>query len=238
MGGGSGKTSYRDDIYVISDFSSGSGVSTSSGSRSLVTPYSLSATWNAVSRRSRTIRVRTERHSIRSGLLRWIIALNAKPSRHELVKSVTWTPGYLAVVRLAHLNNASRADTFGSWPTTISDIWKCKMIVQMRPRVSFGFPSTISSARIFTNLIFLYRKKSRAICTFCNMWNRKRPLSRGRCSPDSTSRREMRLCPSCKSTNRSPTCRLAFFKCLLTHLVNVFFWIASRSSLNLHRFSS
>jgi hypothetical protein len=29
MGGGSGKTSYRDDIYVIRDFSSGSGVSTS-----------------------------------------------------------------------------------------------------------------------------------------------------------------------------------------------------------------
>jgi len=39
-----------------------------SGSRSLVTPYSLSATWNAFSRRSRATRVRTERHSIRSGL--------------------------------------------------------------------------------------------------------------------------------------------------------------------------
>jgi hypothetical protein len=59
-------------------------------------------------------------------LLRWIIALNAKPSRHELVKSVTRTPGYLAVVRLAHLNNASRADTLGSWPTTISDICRKK----------------------------------------------------------------------------------------------------------------
>lgn len=59
-------------------------------------------------------------------LLRWIIALNAKPSRHELVKSVTRTPGYLAVERLAHLNNASRADTLGSWPTTISDIWRKK----------------------------------------------------------------------------------------------------------------
>jgi len=33
-----------------------------------------------------------------------------------------------------------------------------------------------------------------------------------RCSPDSTSRREMRLCPSCRSTNRSPTCRLAWNK--------------------------
>jgi len=52
--------------------------------------------------------------------------LNAKPSRHELVKSVTWTPGYLAVVRLAHLNKASRADIFGSWPTTISDICRKK----------------------------------------------------------------------------------------------------------------
>jgi hypothetical protein len=72
-------------------------------------------------------------------LLRWIIALNAKPSRHELVKSVTRTPGYLAVVRLAHLNNASRADTLGSWPTTISDI--CR---KMRRSLFFGEISTIT----------------------------------------------------------------------------------------------
>ena len=39
-----------------------------SGSRSLVTPYSLSATWNAVSKRSRAIRERIERQSIKSGL--------------------------------------------------------------------------------------------------------------------------------------------------------------------------
>jgi len=51
-----------------------------------------------------------------------MMALNAMPSRHELVKSVTRTPGYLAVERLAHLNNASRADTLGSCPTTMSDI--------------------------------------------------------------------------------------------------------------------
>lgn len=33
--------------------------------------------------------------------------------------------------------------------------WKCKMIVQIRPSVNFGLPSTISSARMLTNLIFL-----------------------------------------------------------------------------------
>lgn len=53
------------------------------------------------------------------------------------------------------------------------------MMVHIRPRVSFGLPSTMSSARMFTSLIFLYRRKSRAICTFCNMWKRIRPLSRG-----------------------------------------------------------
>ncbi|PSN48664.1 hypothetical protein C0J52_04767 [Blattella germanica] len=64
--------------------------------------------------------------STKPHLFLWIIALKAKPSRHEAVKSVTLTPGYLAVERLAHLNNASRADTFGSWPTTMSEI--CKTI--------------------------------------------------------------------------------------------------------------
>lgn len=57
--------------------------------------------------------------------------------------------------------------------------WKCRMMVHIRPRVSFGLPSTMSSARMLTNLIFLYRKKSRAICTFCSMWKRIRPFSRG-----------------------------------------------------------
>src|SRR6218665_984054 len=35
----------------------------------------------------------------------------------------------------------------------VSPTWKWRMIVQMRPRVSFGFPSTISSARMFTSRI-------------------------------------------------------------------------------------
>lgn len=41
MGGGSGKKTYRDDIYVIRDFSSGSGVSTSvsKGQQHLKTTY-------------------------------------------------------------------------------------------------------------------------------------------------------------------------------------------------------
>lgn len=55
-----------------------------------------------------------------------MMALNAIPSRHEDVKSVTRTPGYFDVDFRAHFNNASRADTFGSSPTTMSDICKEK----------------------------------------------------------------------------------------------------------------
>lgn len=53
------------------------------------------------------------------------------------------------------------------------------MIVQIRPSVSFGLPSTISSARMLTSLIFLYRRKSNAICPFCSMWKRILPFSLG-----------------------------------------------------------
>lgn len=38
------------------------------------------------------------------------------------------------------------------------------MMVHINPKVSFGFPSTISSARILTNLIFLYRRKFKQVC--------------------------------------------------------------------------
>lgn len=57
--------------------------------------------------------------------------------------------------------------------------WKCRMMVQIRPRVSLGFPSTMSSARMFTTLIFLKWRKLRVIWTFCSMWKRIRPFSRG-----------------------------------------------------------
>ena len=53
------------------------------------------------------------------------------------------------------------------------------MIVQMSPSVSFGFPSTISSGRIFTRRMFLYFRRSNAVCTFCSAWNLRRPRSRG-----------------------------------------------------------
>ena len=55
-------------------------------------------------------------------LLRWMMALKARPSFHELVKSLTRTPGYLAVVRCAHRRRASRAVSDSSCPTMISDI--------------------------------------------------------------------------------------------------------------------
>lgn len=52
--------------------------------------------------------------SMRSGLLRWMIALNARPSLQDDVKSLTLTPGYLAVDLRAHRSRASRAVTLGS----------------------------------------------------------------------------------------------------------------------------
>lgn len=93
-----------------------------SGSRSLVTPYSRSATKKTLSSRSRGWLERAVLQSTRSGRFLWRRALKARPSLQEQVKSVTRTPGYRAVVRRAHLRRASRAVTFGSWPTTMSDI--------------------------------------------------------------------------------------------------------------------
>lgn len=70
------------------------------------------------------------RQSIRSGRFLCMSALKASPSRQEDVKSVTRTPGYFAVERLAQLRSASLAVTFGSWPTTMSDIWKEKYLLE------------------------------------------------------------------------------------------------------------
>ena len=40
----------------------------------------------------------------------------------------------------------------------LSPTWKWRMIVQMRPRVSLGLPSTMSSPLMLTSLISLYLK--------------------------------------------------------------------------------
>jgi hypothetical protein len=52
-----------------------------------------------------------------------MIALKARPSLHDDVKSLTLTLGYLVVVFCAHRSNASLAET-SSCPTTMSEIWK------------------------------------------------------------------------------------------------------------------
>ena len=51
-----------------------------------------------------------------------MMALKARPSFHEDVKSLTRTPGYLAVVRWAHRSKASRAVRDSSCPTIMSEI--------------------------------------------------------------------------------------------------------------------
>ena len=60
-----------------------------------------------------------------------------------------------------------------------SPTWKWRMMVQMRPRVSLGFPSTMSSPRMLTSLISLYLRNLSAVSTFWIAWNRIRPRSRG-----------------------------------------------------------
>ena len=61
-----------------------------------------------------------------------MMALNARPSFHELVKSDTRTPGYLAVDRRAHLSKASLAETLVSSPTTISDICNKQINIKLK----------------------------------------------------------------------------------------------------------
>lgn len=51
-----------------------------------------------------------------------MMATIARPSRQEVVKLFTLTPGYLCVVRLAHRSSASFAVTFSPWPITMSEI--------------------------------------------------------------------------------------------------------------------
>ena len=78
-----------------------------------------------------------------------------------------------------------------------SPTWKWRMIVQMRPRVSLGLPSTMSSPLMLTSLISLYLKYKKvdkdtfdrveesdlrnlsAVSTFWMAWKRIRPRSRG-----------------------------------------------------------
>lgn len=67
-------------------------------------------------------------------------ALKARPSLQDDVKSVTLTPGYLAVERRAQLSRASRAVTLGSWPTTMSDICermgKLELLFMVKTRIN------------------------------------------------------------------------------------------------------
>ena len=107
----------------------------------------------------------------------------------------------------------------------------------MRPRVNFGLPSTMSSGRMLTSLIFLNLRKLRAICEFWSIWTLILPLSRGNCCPDKISSKDMRLSPSLRSSKRSVIILRwwgwlwgRLMRCLLTHLVKVFFWMPSLSS--------
>ena len=60
-----------------------------------------------------------------------MMALKARPSLQDWVKSWTATPGYLWVVFWAHLNKASLA-LKSSWRTTISEIWNKENILVVK----------------------------------------------------------------------------------------------------------
>lgn len=74
----------------------------------------------------------------------------------SLVKSCILTPGYPFVFLWHHSSSASLADFFSllsfssSTSISISWIWKRKIIVQIRPNIRRGLPSTMSSAPILS----------------------------------------------------------------------------------------
>lgn len=134
-----------------------------------------------------------------------------------------------------HINDdeASAAEMPNACQTTKITLlltWKCKIIVQIKPKHSLGFPSKMSTGRMLTSLTFFCFRKLRAVSMFWSMWNRNFPRSRGNFSFESSSSSVRRLWPSRKSSNKSVTWPPAFRRWLFIHLVNVFFCIASRSS--------
>ena len=75
---------------------------------------------------------------------------------------------------------------------------------------SSGSSTLVSSTITFSRMALLQVIPTPRLATFFQIKKsatHKTVLTR--CSPDSTSRREIRLCPSRRSSNRSPTCRLA-----------------------------
>ena len=126
-------------------------------------------------------------------------------------------------------------------------------MVQMRPRISLGFPSTISSAPMDSSLtckendnscqkIFPLREKlienctlvwrnARHLLTFSILWTLIFPeLGLPSLSPEIISSSRIKYLPSAKSVNRSLISIRLLLRKELTHLVNVFFCIESRSS--------
>ena len=80
----------------------------------------------------------------------WMMALKARPSLHDLVKSLTWTLGYRCVVFWAHRKRASLAET-SSCPTTISEIWKKK-------ETNLEFHSFLQFFKMFWSFKIVQRK--------------------------------------------------------------------------------
>lgn len=99
----------------------------------------------------------------------------------------------------------------------------CRLLNSYRRFKKSAVPSSSGSSTLVTSNITLFRMAllhvipTPRLATFFEIKKSTTNITvLTRCSPDSTSRREMRLCPSCRSTNRSPTCRFAWNKKTVT----------------------
>ncbi|RNA19167.1 hypothetical protein BpHYR1_020404 [Brachionus plicatilis] len=126
------------------DFSSGMSTFTSSGSRRRDMPKRLSATLNALFRLKAWLDLFSWEYWIKSGLCLWIRALKAKPSRHDVVKLRTASLAERASRRISNGSFGVPSCCVINWSVIMSWIWNLKIIVQMRPRVRDGLPSTMS----------------------------------------------------------------------------------------------
>ena len=83
--------------------------------------------------------------------------------------------------------------------------WKYRIIVQMRPSTTAGFPSTKSAELMLTSLIRLLAKNCRAVLALLRKCGRFifRPFSTGRRSPDKISNKAISFVPSRKSEYKS-----------------------------------
>ena len=97
-----------------------------------------------------------------SGTSAFTSAHTARPSAHDVVKFFT---SYSGILDRTHSSSAFLALSFRPF-----SIWYRRMIVQIRPRISFRFPSTMSSAPMPTSRRPSCFKKFSTKFRFSSFW--------------------------------------------------------------------